>query len=69
VLGLMTVAPTDPSAARSAFQSTIALADQLGLVERSMGMSDDLELACELGSTEIRVGRALFGDRGAGVSP
>jgi uncharacterized pyridoxal phosphate-containing UPF0001 family protein len=69
VLGLMTVAPTDPGAARAAFAATTALADELGLVERSMGMSDDLELACELGSTEIRVGRALFGARGADAAP
>jgi uncharacterized pyridoxal phosphate-containing UPF0001 family protein len=32
-------------------------------VERSMGMSEDLEMACELGTTEVRVGRALFGPR------
>jgi len=30
-----------------------------------MGMSDDLELALACGTTEIRVGRALFGPRGA----
>jgi len=28
-----------------------------------MGMTDDLEIACELGSTEVRIGRALFGPR------
>jgi len=39
------------------------LADSLGLKERSMGMTDDLEIACELGSTEVRIGRALFGPR------
>src|ERR1019366_1514572 len=47
--------------------ATVALADALGLVERSMGMSDDLELACELGTTEVRLGRALFGPRGGGA--
>jgi len=26
-------------------------------------MTDDLEIACELGSTEVRIGRALFGPR------
>jgi uncharacterized pyridoxal phosphate-containing UPF0001 family protein len=26
-------------------------------------MSDDLELACEYGTTEVRLGRALFGPR------
>jgi PLP dependent protein len=39
------------------------LADDLGLTERSMGMSDDLELAVSAGSTTVRIGRALFGER------
>jgi uncharacterized pyridoxal phosphate-containing UPF0001 family protein len=63
VRGLMTVAPIDPEGARSAFRATTALADDLGLCERSMGMTNDLEAACELGSSEVRVGRALFGPR------
>jgi hypothetical protein len=63
VRGLMTVAPADPEGARDAFRLTVELADDLGLVERSMGMSDDLEIACELGTTEVRIGRALFGPR------
>jgi hypothetical protein len=37
--------------------------DRLDLPVRSMGMSDDFEAACRLGSTEIRLGRALFGPR------
>jgi pyridoxal phosphate enzyme (YggS family) len=63
VRGLMTVAPPDVRGAREAFHITSDLADGLAVVERSMGMSDDLELACELGTTEVRVGRALFGAR------
>jgi PLP dependent protein len=63
VRGLMVVAPAEPSAAREAFVRTVALADALGLVERSMGMSEDLETACEVGTTEVRLGRALFGPR------
>ena len=63
VRGLMVVAPVGREAARDAFARTTALADELGLAERSMGMSDDLEDACALGSTEVRVGRALFGPR------
>ncbi len=65
VEGLMTVAPLDPDAARAAFRLVRSLADDLGLAERSMGMSDDLELAVAEGSTMVRVGRALFGDRPA----
>jgi len=63
VRGLMVVAPPDADLARAAFRQTVELADELGLVERSMGMSEDLEMACELGTTEVRVGRALFGPR------
>jgi hypothetical protein len=63
--GLMTVAPPDPSAADAAFGSLGRLADELDLPERSMGMSADLEAAVAAGSTMVRVGRALFGDRPA----
>lgn len=63
VEGLMTVAPVDPSAARLAFRTVRELADRLGLAQRSMGMSDDLEAAVAEGSTMVRLGRALFGDR------
>jgi len=61
--GLMCVAAPGERAARAAFGDTARIADELGLVERSMGMTEDLEIACELGSTEVRVGRALFGSR------
>jgi uncharacterized pyridoxal phosphate-containing UPF0001 family protein len=63
VRGLMVVAPPEAYAAREAFVRTVALADALGLRERSMGMSEDLEIACEAGTTEVRLGRALFGPR------
>jgi uncharacterized pyridoxal phosphate-containing UPF0001 family protein len=33
-----------------------------------MGMSDDLEIACEMGTSELRIGRALFGERVASVA-
>jgi uncharacterized pyridoxal phosphate-containing UPF0001 family protein len=63
VRGLMTVAGPGEAAAREAFAATARLADQLGLEERSMGMSDDLEAAVAAGSTMVRIGRALFGAR------
>jgi len=63
VRGLMTVAAPGPAAAREAFTAVGRLADQLGLEERSMGMSDDLEVAVTAGTTMVRVGRALFGER------
>lgn len=61
--GLMTVAPREPAAAAAAFSSLARAADRHQLAERSMGMSDDLMAALHAGSTEIRVGRALFGPR------
>ena len=63
VRGLMTVAPVDPELGRRGFRTVRELADRLGLPERSMGMSGDLEDAVAEGSTMVRVGRALFGDR------
>ncbi len=63
VRGLMTVAPPDAGAAQSAFRTVTSLADALGLPERSMGMSDDCELAVREGATMVRLGRALFGAR------
>lgn len=67
VRGLMTVAPlvADPEQARPFFRLLRRLADVLGLPERSMGMSNDFEIAIEEGATIVRVGRALFGERPA----
>jgi pyridoxal phosphate enzyme (YggS family) len=66
VRGLMTVAPPEPAEAERAFGVVGRLADALDLPERSMGMSDDLELAVAAGSTMVRIGRALFGERSRG---
>jgi PLP dependent protein len=64
VVGLMAVGlPGPPEASRAGFRLVSSLADRLGLPIRSMGMSDDLEVALSEGSTMVRVGRALFGDR------
>ncbi len=65
VRGLMTVGPTsgDRAATAAAFATTRALVDDLGLAECSMGMSGDLELAVAAGSTQVRIGTALFGPR------
>lgn len=63
--GLMTVGPTvgGPDAARPGFRAVRAAVDRLGLAICSMGMTDDLEVAVEEGSTQVRVGTALFGVR------
>ena len=63
VAGLMAVAPRPPDEARAAFGAVTRLADDLALPVRSIGMTDDLDLAVAAGSTMVRVGRALFGDR------
>ena len=65
VEGAMTVGPTnaDPQRTREAFALLRRMADDLGLLERSMGMSGDLEIAVEEGSTMVRIGTDLFGQR------
>lgn len=64
VCGLMAVGPAGPpEGARLGFRRVVALADRLGLRERSMGMTDDLEVAVQEGTTMVRIGRALFGPR------
>jgi hypothetical protein len=64
VRGLMAVGPPGaPELARPGFRTVTALADRLGLAERSMGMTNDLDVAVEEGSTMVRVGRGLFGAR------
>jgi pyridoxal phosphate enzyme (YggS family) len=67
VLGLMTVAPLadDPEDVRPHFRRLRELRDACGLKELSMGMTDDFEVAIEEGATMVRVGRAIFGERGA----
>ena len=71
VEGLMTIAPLDdkPDVAKSAFERLRELRDRLeeaygvSLPELSMGMTGDLESAIAAGSTQIRVGTALYGAR------
>jgi pyridoxal phosphate enzyme (YggS family) len=71
-VGLMTIAPPadDPETVRWVFRALRDLRDRLrgkgaedGFTELSMGMSGDFEVAVEEGSTMVRVGRAIFGDR------
>jgi PLP dependent protein len=72
VAGLMVLPPyaDDPEAARPYFQQLRDLRDRasafglLGGGELSMGMSHDFEVAIEEGATMVRVGTALFGERG-----
>jgi pyridoxal phosphate enzyme (YggS family) len=71
--GLMTVPPfgDDPEAARPFFRKLRGLRDAIAMRQLpaiamdvlSMGMSHDFEVAIEEGSTCVRVGSALFGER------
>jgi pyridoxal phosphate enzyme (YggS family) len=66
--GLMTMPPADDDArTKKAFSDLAALRDMHGgiarLPELSMGMSGDLEIAVAAGSTFVRVGTAIFGER------
>ncbi|CAB3886015.1 MAG: YggS family pyridoxal phosphate-dependent enzyme [Achromobacter pulmonis] len=73
VQGLMTMAVNSPDAlaVRACFRALRELRDQLrqeglpgvSLERLSMGMSGDFELAIEEGSTEVRIGTAIFGAR------
>ena len=64
VEGLMGVGPAGaPEEARPGFRRLVSLADVLELPIRSIGMSDDLDVAVQEGSTMVRVGGALFGPR------
>lgn len=63
--GLMTMGPSDadPNATRRAFRATAHLAADLGLTELSMGMTHDVRIAIEEGSTIVRIGSGIFGER------
>jgi PLP dependent protein len=73
IRGLMTIPPftEDPDAARPYFRKLRELRDQIARRRLpriqtdvlSMGMSHDFEVAIEEGSTCVRVGTAIFGER------
>lgn len=69
VIGIMTVGPLteDPQTIRNAFKDTKALFGKASAIKDlsvlSMGMSSDYLIAIEEGSTEVRIGSAIFGER------
>lgn len=70
VRGLMAIPPLPetPEDSRPHFQALRELRDRMSLrhptmVELSMGMTDDFEVAIAEGASIIRVGRAIFGPR------
>lgn len=66
VEGLMTIPPysDNPEESRPYFKELKRLRDEHGLKELSMGMTNDFEIAVEEGATMVRVGTAIFGERG-----
>lgn len=73
IQGLMTIPPhtEDPEGARPYFRKLRALRDPIArhnfpavsMEQLSMGMSHDFEVAIEEGSTCVRIGTAIFGER------
>ena len=65
VKGLMTIGPTDGTQqeCEKAFGMLRQLVNEQGLSVCSMGMSADYPIAVACGSTMVRVGSGLFGDR------
>jgi len=62
VVGLMAIPPPEDDP-RPHFRTLRALRDRLGLAGLSIGMSADWRVAVEEGSTCVRVGTAIFGER------
>ncbi len=70
IVGLMTMAPyvENPEDVRWVFRELREMRDGLresfpSLVELSMGMSNDFEIAVQEGATFLRIGTAIFGSR------
>ena len=73
VMGLMTIAPfvADPEENRSVFRKLKKLSvdiaakniNNITMSVLSMGMTNDYQVACEEGSTMVRVGTGIFGER------
>jgi hypothetical protein len=65
VKGLMTIGPTDgtPQECEKSFELLRRLVNEQGLSVCSMGMSADYRTAVACGSSMVRVGSGLFGDR------
>jgi pyridoxal phosphate enzyme (YggS family) len=62
-VGLMCIPPLEEQASPH-FALLNKIAARNGLTELSMGMSADYELAIQLGATHVRIGSAIFGERG-----
>ena len=64
IKGLFCMAPFVPKEqTRTHFQKMRSLSQKLSLKGLSMGMSNDFQIAVEEGSSMVRLGTALFGER------
>ena len=63
ISGLMCIPPIDEAPAPH-FALTAKIAQRNGLSLLSMGMSADFAIAVQFGATHVRVGSAIFGQRG-----
>jgi pyridoxal phosphate enzyme (YggS family) len=63
ISGLMCIPPIDEAPAPH-FALTATIAERNGLPLLSMGMSADFAIAVQFGATHVRVGSAIFGQRG-----
>lgn len=63
IVGLMCIPPLEENPGPH-FALLRKLARESGVKKLSMGMSGDFEVALEFGATAVRVGSAIFGERG-----
>lgn len=71
LIGLMTMAPftDDEKVIRNCFSSLRSMKEKLNnsgynkITELSMGMTNDYQIAVEEGSSMLRIGSAIFGER------
>ena len=63
IIGLMCLPPQNENPEKF-FQKLKECSDKFGLTDLSMGMSNDYDIACKFGSTFLRIGTKIFGERG-----
>ena len=63
ITGLMCLPPQNENPEKF-FQKLKECSDKFGLTDLSMGMSNDYDVACKFGSTFLRIGTKIFGERG-----
>ena len=62
IIGLMCLPPQNENPEKF-FQKLKECSDKFRLTDLSMGMSNDYDVACKYGSTFLRIGTKIFGER------